>query len=70
MWSPKTPLRLPGKKLPLDDENDSEYFFGTNYHPYLGEAGDGEDDDDDENVVFSAESSNKSSKSVSTDKNH
>ena len=40
MWSPKTPLRLPGKKAPV--ENDSEYFFGANYHPYLGEPNDQE----------------------------
>ncbi len=33
MWSPKTPLRLPGKKLPA--ENDSDYFLGSDFHPYL-----------------------------------
>ena len=33
MWSPKTPLRLPGKKLSV--ENDSDYFLGSNYHPYF-----------------------------------
>ena len=70
MWSPKTPLKLPGKILAVDDENDLEYFFGSNYHPYSGE---GDDNDEDENVIYSSnlnEANSRPKNVLIDDKNH
>lgn len=52
MWSPKTPLKLPGKKPPIKyDINNLQYLISQGFS---GETNLDGDDDNDDDVVYSA----------------
>lgn len=54
MWSPKTPLKLPGKRPPIKyDINNLQYLISQGKRSRNGED-DEDEDDNDEDVVYSS----------------
>lgn len=59
MWSPKTPLKLPGKKPPIKyDINNLQYLISQGFSNKNNVEGDFDDDDNDEDIVYTNTNNN------------